>query len=149
MARRNKNRKVNDLFGNGAGSSGVQGEGHEEPNLVEDDSDYYEDDEELQLTGKEIREILRLRNSDHPGMQLVSDHLTSSNFNQWSRSIKRALGARGKLELVTGRFPEQMPGSRYYKAWLTADYTIYNWIVNSISKELVNAFNNLETTQKL
>lgn len=82
-------------------------------------------------------------------MQLVSDHLTSSNFNQWSRSIKRALGARGKLEFLTGRFPEQTPGSRYYKAWLTADYMIFNWIINSISKELVNAFNNLDTTQKL
>lgn len=115
----------------------------------EDESEWFDDDEELQLTGREIREILRLQTSDHPGMKLVSDPLTSANFNQWSRSVKRALGARGKLEILDGRFPKQFPGNKYYKAWIRVDYMIYNWIINSISKKLAGAFNNLDTTEKL
>lgn len=151
MAKHKKNRQWRKLFAAGEGGSGMKdSEGREIPDASEEeDSDWYEDDEELQLSGKDIREILHLQPSDHPGMQLVSDHLTSTNFYQWSRSVKRALGARGKLELLNGVFPEQIPGSKYYKAWLKVDYMISNWIINSISKELVHAFSHLDTTQKL
>lgn len=82
-------------------------------------------------------------------MQLVSAQLTSNNFYQWSRSITRALGARSKLEFLDGSFSKPPSNSKYYKAWLKADYMISNGITNSISKDLVNAFNHLDTTQKL
>lgn len=148
MAKPKRERRWNELFENEGSGSGVKND-RVRGESSEEESEWYDDDEELQLTGREIREILRLHSSDHPGMKLVSDQLTSTNFYQWSRSIKRALGARGKLEILDGRFPEQTLGSKYYKAWLKVDYMIFNWISNSISKELVNAFNSLDTTAKL
>lgn len=114
-----------------------------------DDSDSSNSFEDVgNFTAREVREILRLRDSDHPGMQLVSSPLTGNNFYQWSRSIKRALGARSKLELLDGSLPEPEAHSKYYKAWIKAHYMIFNWIINSISKDLANAFNHLETTHK-
>ncbi|XP_057803659.1 uncharacterized protein LOC131018991 [Salvia miltiorrhiza] len=86
------------------------------------------------LDPKQIEEILQLHNADHPGMQLVSAQLT---------------GAESKLELLDGTLREPDFASPYYKAWIKADYMVFSWIINSISKELVNAFVHIENTKKL
>lgn len=121
--------------------------------LMSRDSDESEDDDEVdpdcKLTHRQIEEILHLHTSDHSGMQLVSAQLTGTNFLNWSRSIGRALAAKSKLEFTDGSFPEPNPKSKYYKRWLKVDYMVSNWITNSISKELVNAFSNIDNTQKL
>lgn len=100
---------------------------------------YADDEENLDPETQQIREILHLHAADHPGMQLVASHLTGTNFLNWSRSIKRALGAKSKLELLDGTLREPESTSKYYK----------QWIMNSISKELVNSFSHYDTTKKL
>lgn len=53
------------MAADGAEGSGEKNEeGRENLDFNEDDSDWYEDDEELQLTGKEIRQILHLQSGD-------------------------------------------------------------------------------------
>lgn len=101
------------------------------------------------FTAHQVGKILHLPQAYHPGIQLVSAQLTSTNFINWSRSIRRALATRNKLEFISGTFPKHPPTSRYYKQWLKVDYMVSTWIVNSISKEFVNAFTHLDTTQKL
>lgn len=112
-----------------------------------DDDEFVNDFSSLEPN--QIEEILYLHPSDHPGMQLVSTQLTGINFLNWSRSVKRALGARSKLELIDGTLPEPEPHISYYKQWLKADYMISAWIVNSISKDLVNSFTHIDTAKKL
>lgn len=56
----------------------------------------------VDLQPKQIEEILHLNTSDHPGMSLVAVPLNSMNFLNWSRSIRRALGAKNKLERWMG-----------------------------------------------
>lgn len=138
------------------GGSGVRDlrEGRlEDLEYDDEDADYSEEfvndfgSEELQP--KQIEEILYLNQSDHPGMVLVAAPLTPLNFLNWSRSIRRALAAKSKLELLDGTFPEPAPDAAYYKQWLRADSMISSWILNSISKELVNAFTHIESTRKL
>lgn len=101
------------------------------------------------FTAFQIREILHLRNADHPGMQLVAALLTGNNFLNWGKSLRRALVARSKLEFINGTLHEPHPQSRYYKQWLKIDYMVSTWIVNSISKEFVIAFIYLDSTHKL
>lgn len=67
----------------------------------------------------------------------------------WSRSIHRALGAKSKMEFLDGTLPEPDHNSSYYKQWIKTDYMIFSWIINSISKELANAFSHIESTRKL
>lgn len=145
------NRRWSEVLkhGGGIGSSGTKDERSAGDDGGGTNIDPFDGGEGTELTAQEIREILCLQPSDHPGMQLVSTPLTGNNFYQWSRAVKRALGARNKLELLDGRLPELELNSRYYKAWLIVDYMTSNWITNSISKELVNAFTHLDTTQKL
>lgn len=101
------------------------------------------------FTAFQIREILSLPASDHPGIQLVSAQLTGTNFINWSKSIKRALAARSKLDFITGNLPMPPVTSRYYTQWLKVDFMVSTWIVNSISKEFVNAFTHIDNTARL
>lgn len=80
-----------------------------------DDEEFFNDFGTGELQAKQIEETFYLHPSDHPGMQLVSAPLTAMNFMNWSRSIRRALGARSKLELLDGTFPEPDPENGYYK----------------------------------
>ncbi|KAL0288799.1 UNVERIFIED_CONTAM: hypothetical protein Sangu_2641800 [Sesamum angustifolium] len=47
-------------------------------------------------------EVLQLLSSDHQGMVLISSPLDGKNFLAWSRAVKRVLGAKMKLGLITG-----------------------------------------------
>lgn len=122
-------------------------EKNQKPKQKEDED--LEIDEESGLTIHQIEEILNLPVTDHSGLQLISAQLNGVNFLNWSKSIKRALAARSKLELLDGTFPEPDSESKFYKRWLKVDYIVSTWICNSISKELVDAFSHIESTYKL
>lgn len=115
----------------------------------ENDAEFVNDFAVTELQPKQIEEILYLNASDHPEMSLVSTPLMAMNFLNWSRSVRRALGAKSKLELLDGTLPEPGPEVSYYKHWVKADYMISSWIINSISKELVGAFSHIDSTRKL
>lgn len=53
------------------------------------------------------------------------------------------------MELLDGTFPDLSSESIYHKRWLKVDFLIYTWIVNSISKEFVDAFSHIDSTYKL
>lgn len=48
-----------------------------------------------------------MQNSDNPGV-LVIVLLTYSNFLTWSKSVKKALAAKNKLEFINGGIVEPM-----------------------------------------
>lgn len=89
--------------------------------LLEDDEVASED---LDPETQQIAKILHLHSSDHPGMQLVAAPLTGTNFLNWSRSVKRALGAKSKLELLDGTLSEPDPSAKYYNKWIKVDYMV-------------------------
>ena len=80
-----------------------------------------------------------LHNSDHSGMVLVIAPLTGSNYLTWSRSMKTAL-TKQKLGFVNGKCVQPDMNSKEYEAWLRAYSMVISWILNSISKDIVDAF---------
>lgn len=82
-------------------------------------------------------------------MQLVATQLNGKNFHNWSRSIRHALGAKNKLDFINGELPEPSINSPNCKVWMKVDYTVSSWILNCISKELVQAFDYIDNSQKL
>ena len=90
-----------------------------------------------------------LHNSDHPGMVLVTGPLTGSNYLTWSRSMKIALIAKQKLGFVNGKCVQPDMNSKEYEAWLRADSMVISWILNSISKDIVDAFLYTNTVKEL
>ena len=79
-----------------------------------------------------------LHHSDHPGMQIVSQVLTSDNYNSWSRSIKIALSSKNKFGFVDGSLPKPDGSDPVLLAsWERNNQIVMSWLLNSISKEIV------------
>ena len=96
--------------------------------------------EKAQIANTGMEDLLSLQTSDHPGMSLVSAPLIGTNFRSWSRAIRIALGAKMKLGFVEGTTSAPSKDSEGYEQWKRCDFMVTSWILNSISKELVDGF---------
>ncbi|KAG2282832.1 hypothetical protein Bca52824_054052 [Brassica carinata] len=75
-----------------------------------------------------------LHNTDHPGLVLVSDRLTTaSEFHFWRRSIRMALNVRNKLEFIDGTIAKPSLNHHDYGAWSRCNDMIATWLLNSVS----------------
>ncbi|KAL0430657.1 UNVERIFIED_CONTAM: hypothetical protein Sradi_0691700 [Sesamum radiatum] len=96
-------------------------------------------------TTMETREVslpewLQLHGCDHPGMVLVSALLTSNNYLNWSFGVKRALRAKMKLGFIDGTSVKPDTNDPHFEQWIRIDSMVTTWILNSISKDIVEAF---------
>lgn len=82
---------------------------------------------------------LTMQTSDDLGMVLVTVMLIDSNFLTWSRSVKRALAAKNKLGFILGSIAEPSKESKRRK-WCGVDEMVTSWIINSMSKNIVETF---------
>ncbi|KAL0355837.1 UNVERIFIED_CONTAM: Copia protein [Sesamum radiatum] len=87
-----------------------------------------------------ISENMRLQGGDHPGMSLVSVPLDGNNYFPWVRSIKFALGAKQKLGFIDGSCPKPTDDKNEIEQWQRTDCMVVSWILNSISKDIAEAF---------
>ncbi|KAL2230856.1 UNVERIFIED_CONTAM: hypothetical protein Sindi_1680000 [Sesamum indicum] len=83
---------------------------------------------------------VKFQNNDQPGILLVSAALNGNNYLAWARSIKIAIGARQKLGYIDGTHQKPTDNKEALESWKKNDYTGYSWILNSISKEIAEAF---------
>ncbi|CAA0841259.1 Unknown protein [Striga hermonthica] len=84
-----------------------------------------------------IEDPIQLQNSDNPGMILVSHPLTGANYLPWRKAMTIALGAKSKLGFVNGKIPEPDEMDENYDTWKKSDYMITSWILNTLSKDIV------------
>ncbi|KAG8650811.1 hypothetical protein MANES_07G076428v8 [Manihot esculenta] len=73
---------------------------------------------------------LTLQSSDHP----------LETFDLRNRAIRIALGAKQKLDFIEGTVPLSRKDTKLYEQWKRCDYVVTSWILNSISKDLVDGF---------
>lgn len=78
-----------------------------------------------------------LQNSDHPGMMLVSTHLTGSNFLTWSVAISTALEAKDNVGFIDGSLEVPADETQFCK-WKRVDSMIKSWVMNSITKDIAD-----------
>lgn len=81
----------------------------------------------------------KLEDNDQPGMVLISAVLTGNNYHFWSRFMTVALGAKGKLGFVNGEIEAPDKLSPIYRKWKQTDCMVFCWILNSLSKEIMEA----------
>ncbi|KAL5550091.1 hypothetical protein UlMin_000267 [Ulmus minor] len=80
-----------------------------------------------------------LNNDDHPGLSLVSNHLTGSNHNSWSRAMTMALIAKNKMCFVDGSISKPTIDEPSHNLWLQCNNMVMSWILNSLSKEIAES----------
>lgn len=97
-----------------------------------------------------VLDPLYIAPNDNPGMQISSVQFNGTKFTNWSRQIKRGLAAKHKLGFITGTV--QKPASEDTvegQKWITVDYLVSSWILNSMKQEFIEAFSNAPTAAKL
>lgn len=93
----------------------------------------------LKSTKKEDK-MIKLLNFDSPNMILVSSPLNGNNYVTWSRSMVIALKTKDKLEFINGKCKVPEQNDKSYEEWQKADNMVMSWILNTLSKDLVEAF---------
>ncbi|KAL0429123.1 UNVERIFIED_CONTAM: hypothetical protein Sradi_0538300 [Sesamum radiatum] len=88
----------------------------------------------------EWSERLKLHGGDHPGMSLVSVPLDGSNYLSWSQSVRLALGAKQKLGFIDGTCDKPTENKAELEQWQRVDCMVVSWLLNSISKDIAEAF---------
>ncbi|KAL0361137.1 UNVERIFIED_CONTAM: Retrovirus-related Pol polyprotein from transposon TNT 1-94 [Sesamum radiatum] len=108
-----------------------------------------EADKKISKRVVEESETMRMQISENPSMVLVSALLDGKNYLAWSRSLKLALGAKIKLGFINRKAIKLQEDSEEYHQWIKNDYLVTSWILNSISKEILEAFLYTTSAQKL
>ncbi|XP_048635048.1 uncharacterized protein LOC125608656 [Brassica napus] len=81
-----------------------------------------------------------LHSSDHAGLVLVSDRLSSgAEFHSWKRSIRMALNVRNKLGFIDGTIPKPLDSHRDAGSWSRCNDMVTTWIMNSVSKKIAQS----------
>jgi hypothetical protein len=77
--------------------------------------------------------IFYVHPSDGPNSVTVTPLLDGTNYLSWSRSMKRALGAKNKSRFIDGslRVPEIADLNRI--PWERCNHLIHSWIINSVT----------------
>lgn len=76
----------------------------------------------------------RLDNGDNSTIALVTDLLSNKNYVSWSRSMRRALRTKNKINSVNGDF--QRPAALddpLFDAWDRCNDVMISWIHNFVS----------------
>ena len=87
-----------------------------------------------------------LHSGDHPGLVLVLHLLTGSNTkNTWSRAMLMALNAKNKLRFVDGTLSQPITDDPTAEIWSRCNNMVTFWLLNAISKEIVDSILYLES----
>ena len=80
-----------------------------------------------------------LHNSDHPGIVLVSHHLTGANYNNWSKAMVMALTAKNKISFIDGSIPCPESDDLLFGTWIRCNSMVISWILNSVHKDIADS----------
>ncbi|KAH6813511.1 xylem NAC domain 1 [Perilla frutescens var. frutescens] len=106
-------------------------------------------DNEVTVNRIQANDELYIAPSEHSGMCLTADSFDGRNFHIWCRAVKRGLISRNKLRIINSSIPPPRADSVDYMQWLKVDYLVFNWISNSMNKEIARGFQHLDTSSQL
>ena len=90
-------------------------------------------------TMEDVSSPFFLHNGDHPGLILVSHHLIGSNYNTWSRVMAMALTMKNKIGFIDGTISRAAQTNLLFNAWNRCNSMVTSWIINSVSKDIVDS----------
>ncbi|KAK2387257.1 putative mitochondrial protein [Trifolium repens] len=82
--------------------------------------------------------VLYIHPSEGPNFIAVIPKLTGSNYLAWSRSMKRALGAKNKLPFIDGSLAIPAVTDLNRNQWERCNYLVFSWILNSVSESIAS-----------
>ena len=81
---------------------------------------------------------------------LISKKLTGTeNFGPWKRSMSIALSAKNKLGLLNGSVPKPDENSPLRAQWERVNDMVISWILNTVSEDISNGMDFVNTAQEV
>ena len=80
-------------------------------------------------------------------LALVSHPLTGSNYNTWSCATWMTLNAKNKRGFIDGSIPQPAIDNLNANTWSRCNSMVISWLLNVVSKEIVNSLIYLHTAQ--
>lgn len=90
-----------------------------------------------------------LSSSDNPNSILVSNVFNGVRFSAWKRSMTISLAAKNKLGLVYGSITKPIETSPSYSNFFRVNSMVISWILNSLSKNIVDSVLFLKTANEI
>ncbi|XP_019420743.1 PREDICTED: uncharacterized protein LOC109330930 [Lupinus angustifolius] len=89
----------------------------------------------------------------HPGKNpefiLVSPPLDGTNYNSWSRAMRRGLGSKNKYKFVNGTIRMPNTTDPTFEAWERCNNMIVSWINRSLSPQIAQSVVYIDGAQEL
>ncbi|KAJ8764832.1 hypothetical protein K2173_010297 [Erythroxylum novogranatense] len=108
-----------------------------------------EDSEVSNPTHNPDLETYSITNTENPGAVLVTALFNGNNYLTWSKAMMIALCAKDKLSFIYGTCTQPMEDRALQSRWKSADSMVKSWILNSMVKELSDAFLSFSTAKEL
>ncbi|XP_042012006.1 uncharacterized protein LOC121760392 [Salvia splendens] len=80
-----------------------------------------------------------LHPSDNPGINLIQQQLTGSNYAAWSRAFSTALLAKNKLVFVDGSILRRARDDLLYQPWILCNSMVISCLRNSVSSQICSS----------
>ncbi|KAL0403738.1 UNVERIFIED_CONTAM: hypothetical protein Sradi_2014600 [Sesamum radiatum] len=104
---------------------------------------------ETTSSGSSRTDVEISQSTENSGLILVSSPLTGDNYLEWSRAVKFALGAKKRLSFIDERSVRPAKNFEELDEWIRIDYMIITWILNSVSKRIMDAFIHVTSARHL
>jgi len=89
----------------------------------------------------------------HPGENLgqvlTTPSLNETNYNSWSRNMRRALLSKNKLKFVDGNIKTPARDDPLYETWERANVMVLSWIVRTLSPQIAESVIYIESARDL
>ncbi|XP_021768772.1 uncharacterized protein LOC110733059 [Chenopodium quinoa] len=90
-----------------------------------------------------------LGSSDHPGIVITPIKLQGSNYDEWSKAVRRSLIAKWKFGFVDGSIKEPAADSSKYKHWIAVNSMLVSWIHNTLDDGLRSTIEDYDVVSEL
>lgn len=90
-----------------------------------------------------------LHASNSPGMVLVNTIFDGEGYGGWRKGILIALSAKNKVGIIDGTIVPSSITSESHKSWSRCNNMVISWLLNSLSKEIVESVLYSKTTKHI
>ncbi|XP_019438846.1 PREDICTED: uncharacterized protein LOC109344537 [Lupinus angustifolius] len=106
-------------------------------------------DIQISMNHNDFQNPFYLHPGESPGAILATPPLDGSNYQSWSRTMRRALSSKNKFKFVNGSITTPEPSSPEYDVWERCNNMVVSWITRSLTQLIAQSIVYIDNAQEL
>ncbi|XP_022642892.1 uncharacterized protein LOC111242680 [Vigna radiata var. radiata] len=90
-----------------------------------------------------------LHPGENPGLTLISQVLSETNYSSWSRSMRRALLSKNKIKFIDGSIKKPKRTEALFDTWERCNMMVLSWIIKTLSPQIAESVIYVEEAKEL